>query len=142
MNDLSECDAAYLAGLVDADGTVTVTRKHRNENRHPALSISNTDIDLLKFVSEKVGAGKITSKRVVHQNHTPSFAYVVYNRQALNLIKQIQPFLQTYKAKRAELIIRNYLALTPRNGKYNKNMLLARKSFEEEVLLIKPAKHF
>ena len=86
MNDLSECDAAYLAGLVDADGTVTVTRKHRNENRHPALSISNTDIDLLKFVSEKVGAGKITSKRVVHQNHTPSFAYVVYNRQALNLM--------------------------------------------------------
>jgi hypothetical protein len=86
MNNLSECDAAYLAGLVDADGTITVTRKHSNENRHPALSISNTDIDLLKFVSEKVGAGKITSKRVVHQNHTPSFAYVVYNRQALNLM--------------------------------------------------------
>ena len=56
--------------------------------------------------------------------------------------KQIQPFLRTYKAKRAELIIRNYLALTPRNGKYNKEMLLARKSFDEEVLLIKPAKHF
>ncbi len=86
MNDLRECDAAYLAGLVDADGTITVTRTHSNENRHPALSISNTDIDLLKSVSEKVGAGKITSKRVVHQNHTPSFAYVVYNRQALNLM--------------------------------------------------------
>ena len=82
MNDLSESDAAYLAGLVDADGTVTVTRKHSNENRHPSLSISNTDLDLLKFVSEKVGAGKITSKRVVHQNHTPSFVYVVYKSYA------------------------------------------------------------
>ncbi len=86
MNDLSECDAAYLAGLVDADGTITVTRTHSNENRHPALSISNTDIGLLKFVSEKVGAGKITSKRVVNRNHTPSFTYAVYNRQALNLM--------------------------------------------------------
>ncbi len=86
MNDLSECDATYLAGLVDADGTITVTRKHSNENRHPALSISNTDIGLLKFVSEKVGAGKITSKRVVNRNHTPSFTYVVYNRQALTLM--------------------------------------------------------
>lgn len=50
MNHLNPADAAYLAGLVDADGTVTLSRKHRSESRHLAVSISNTDRDLLDFV--------------------------------------------------------------------------------------------
>lgn len=33
-------DAAYIAGLIDGEGTVTLTRKHRNENRQLCVSIS------------------------------------------------------------------------------------------------------
>jgi hypothetical protein len=139
MNTLTACSAAYIAGLVDADGTITVTRKHINENRHPALTISNTDRYLLKFVLETVGAGKITAKRTTADNHTPSFAFAIYNRQALELIRQLRPFLRTYKAKRSDLILNDYLKLTPRNGKYSKEALRARKCFEERVLAIKPA---
>jgi hypothetical protein len=139
MNTLSKCSAAYIAGLVDADGTITVTRKHINENRHPALSISNTDRHLLEFVLETFGAGKITAKRTISENHTPSFVFAVYNRQALELIRQLRPFLRTYKAKRSDLILSDYLKLTPRNGKYSKAALQARKSFEQSVLAIKPS---
>ena len=53
MNTLSRCCSAYIAGLVDADGTISLTRKHINENRHPVVSISNTDRCLLEFVLEK-----------------------------------------------------------------------------------------
>ncbi len=63
MNDLTPSEAAYVAGLVDADGTVTLMRRHRNENRHAAVSISNTDLGLLQFVCSLVGTGKITNKR-------------------------------------------------------------------------------
>jgi hypothetical protein len=138
MNTLERSDAAYIAGLVDADGTITVTRKHVNENRTPVVSISNTDKILLKFVMQVLGAGKITNKRVREIKHTPSFAFAVYNRQALALIRQLRPFLKTYKAARAELILREYLAVTPRNGKYTVTQLSARKRFEERVLAIKP----
>jgi len=138
VNDLSPCDAAYLAGLLDADGTVTLTRKHLNENRHPAVSISNTDRNLLNFVAETVGAGKLTSKRTVRKEHSPSFVFTIYNRQALRLLEQVHPFLRTYKAKRADLILRDYLALTPRNGKYSDKMRVARRKFEVQVLGIKP----
>ena len=140
MNTLSKCSSAYIAGVVDADGTITVTRKHINENRHPALSISNTDRHLLEFVLDAVGAGKITAKRRVAEHHTPSFAFAIYNRQALELIRQLRPFLRTYKAKRSDLILSDYLKLTPRNGKYSKASLLARKAFEDRVLAIKPSK--
>lgn len=138
MNELSACDAAYIAGLVDADGTITLTRKHKNENRHPSLSISNTDRNLLAFVLDKVGAGKITNKRARRDIHSASFAFAIYNRQALRLMEQLRPFMQTYKARRADLIIQNYLAVTPRNGKYSETMRLARIDFENQVLNIKP----
>jgi hypothetical protein len=139
MNALTKCSAAYIAGLVDADGTITVTRKHINENRHPAVTISNTDRHLLEFVLEAVGAGKITAKRRAAINHAPSFAFAIYNRQALQLIRQLRPFLQTYKAQRADLILSDYLKLTPRNGKYSDAALRARKCFEARVLATKPA---
>jgi hypothetical protein len=52
--------AAYIAGLIDGEGTVTLTRLHANENRRIVVSIANTEIQSLKFVIEQVGAGKIT----------------------------------------------------------------------------------
>ncbi|MGB5543873.1 MAG: LAGLIDADG family homing endonuclease [Gammaproteobacteria bacterium] len=138
LNDLRECDAAYLAGLIDADGTVTLTRKHLGATRHAAVTISNTNRKLLEFVAETVGAGKITSKRAVRKSHSSSFVFSIYNRQALDLLRAIHPYLHTYKARRAELILSDYLQLTPRSGKYGKESKLARRNFEKAVLGIKP----
>ncbi len=128
---------AYIAGLIDGEGTITLTRKHRNENRQLAVCISNTERHLLDFVLDTVGAGKITGKRTTSTAHTPSFTYAIYNRQALRLLEQIHPYLRTYKAKRCALILRDYLLLTPRNGKYSEEQIIERKRFESQVLQIK-----
>lgn len=139
---LNTKDAAYIAGLIDGEGTITLCRKHRNENRQLAISISNTEKTLLKYVLDTVGTGKITNKRTTSAQHTPSFTYAVYNRQALSLLDQVYPYLRTYKAKRAEIIIRDYLRLTPRNGKYSPEQQLKRERFEAEILMIKPERQF
>jgi hypothetical protein len=118
VKPLSQSDAAYIAGLIDGEGTITLTRKHRNENRHLAISISNTKKDLLDFVLFTIGAGKITRKRTTSSHHTPSYTYAIYNRQALQLLEDVHPFLRTYKRERATLILRDYILVTPRNGKY------------------------
>ncbi|OOG22830.1 hypothetical protein B1C78_13815 [Thioalkalivibrio denitrificans] len=135
---LRPADAGYIAGLVDGEGTITLTRKHRNENRQLALTISSTERTVLEFVKETLGAGKITGKRTVRSHHSPSFTYAVYNRQALQILRQIHPYLRTYKAKRSALILRHYLSLTPRNGKYTDSLRQERLQFEAEVLGIKP----
>ena len=137
-SQLSDVDAAYIAGLIDGEGTITLTRKHRNENRQLAISISNTDKGLLEFVLLTIGAGKITAKRTTRPHHTPSYTYAIYNRQALRLLEQVHPHLRTYKRERATLILRDYLALTPRNGKYTEQLQRARANFESTVLRIKP----
>ena len=54
------------------------------------------------------------------------------------LSRQIKRFLRSYKARRAQLILDNYLALTPRNGKYSAGAAAARVAFEAELLAIRP----
>ncbi len=138
VKELSKPEAAYIAGHIDGEGTVTLTRKHRNENRQLCVSISNTERSLLEFVLSAIGAGKITGKRTTQAHHTPSYTYSIYNRQALSLLEQLSQYLKSYKSRRAAIIKQDYIALTPRNGKYSKKLLQQRKAFEETVLNTKP----
>ncbi|MGI9302614.1 MAG: LAGLIDADG family homing endonuclease [Gammaproteobacteria bacterium] len=103
VKTLSPEDTAYIAGLVDGEGTISLSRRHRNENRQLVVSISNMESKLLKFVLGTVGSGRITNKRTYRDNHTPSQTYTISNRRALSLLEQIYPYLRSYKAQRAKL---------------------------------------
>ena len=140
VNQLTSTQAAYVAGLVDADGSISLTRRHRNENRQLVLSISNTDFDLLRQIKIIVCAGRITQKRTYSQHHTPSGEYKIENRQALELIRQIAPHLLTYKARRADLALSDYVRLTPRNGRYTKDIARERSKFVQEFLALNPSR--
>ncbi|GMR08983.1 MAG: hypothetical protein BMS9Abin26_1995 [Gammaproteobacteria bacterium] len=138
VNSLNSSTAAYIAGLIDGEGSICLTRRHRNENRQLEVSISNTEVQLLEYVLKEAGAGRITRKRTYRNNHTPSATYIISNRQALDLLAQITRFLQTYKRKRSELILSDYIRLTPRNGKYNAELFAERTEFIDEFLKTKP----
>jgi hypothetical protein len=137
-NKLSETEAAYIAGLVDGEGSITLSRKHRNENRHLGLTISSTELPMLEFVLAATGVGKITNKARSQPHHSHSYAYAVYNRQALQILEQIHPHLLSYKSARSALAIRDYVKLTPRNGKYTARLKTEREKFELLFLGIKP----
>jgi hypothetical protein len=138
IDQLTTESAAYIAGLVDGEGTITLSRLHANENRRLVVSVANTEIRLLEFVRDNVKGGQITKKRTESDRHTPSFCYSVSSRQALELLRQIAPFLKSYKRKRAELAMELYISLTPRNGKYTSIQLARRKQFEQAFLAAQP----
>ena len=137
LKPLSVKDAAYIAGLIDGEGTVTLSRKHKKENRQLCVSISSTEKDLLDFVLVATGVGKITNKRKSKSHHSPSFVYSLYNRQALALLEQILAHLKSYKRDRAAFILQGYLTVKPRNGKYTARLLANKREFENKVLSIK-----
>ena len=62
-NQLDTACAAYIAGLVDGEGTITLSRIHRNDWRPLVVSISNNELPILRFVLAATGADKLTSKR-------------------------------------------------------------------------------
>lgn len=133
---LSPTDAAYFAGLIDGEGSISLTRLHRGQNRQLALSISNTERALLEWVLNTTHVGKITTKRMSSPLHAPGLTYSVANRQALALLMQVAPFLKSYKAERAQLVIDHYVRLTPRNGKYTNAMRVERCEFERRFAAI------
>ncbi|HXN09349.1 MAG TPA: LAGLIDADG family homing endonuclease [Candidatus Acidoferrales bacterium] len=138
---LDPCDAAYIAGLIDGEGTITLSREHRNENRRLVVSIASTERCLLEFVADRTGCGKITNKRTTSEPHTLSFAFRVTNRQALELLRQVRPYLRSYKAARAALALKHYLVLTPRNGQYTTGQTRARQEFETFFLRLRKTAH-
>ena len=138
VHELTPIDAAYIAGLIDGEGTITLTREHARENKRLVVSISNTEIALLQFVLDSVGAGKITNKRTYSDKHTPSYAYKITNRQALTLLEQIAQYLRSYKRGRAELALNTYISVTPRNGRYTSEQQINREEFERAFLAITP----
>jgi hypothetical protein len=137
-NQLTTDVAAYIAGLIDGEGTVTLTRLHAHENRRLVVSIASTELQLLQFVLESSGAGKVTRKKTSSDRHTPSFCYAVTSRQALSLLRQVSPYLRSYKRQRAELALSRYESLTPRNGKYTADVKSKRCAFEDELLSLLP----
>lgn len=134
VNQLPQDAAAYIAGLIDGEGTITLSRLHANENRRLVVSIANTELPLLEFVIGQVGVGKITRKHTTCDRHVPSFCYAITSRQALALLLQVVPYLRSYKRKRAILALELYESLTPRNGKYDAKTLAERRRFEENLL--------
>jgi hypothetical protein len=109
---------------------------HRGENRRPVVSISSTELPLLLYVKTVVGAGRITNKARARSCHSPSYAYTLLSRQALLLLGQISKYLRTYKAKRARLLLENYLRVTPRNGRYTAAQRKAKQSLEDRFFAV------
>lgn len=138
VTTLSKVNAAYIAAIIDGEGTITLSRKHKKDNRQLSITISNTEMPLLEFILETIEAGKITNKKTYKDNHTPSMTYTINNRQALDLLSQIEPYLKTYKKQRAEFILKNYIRVTPRNGKYNENLKVEREKFVVAFFKISP----
>ncbi len=88
---MNPVDAAYLAGLVDGEGTISLSRIHRGQNRHLVVTISSTEPALLEWTRKTTGVGKITSKRTTSPIHSRGYTYSVANRQALAVLAQIRP---------------------------------------------------
>lgn len=117
--ELDSIDAAYLAGLIDGEGSVSSIRLHASANRQLLLTISSTEPDLVNWALSTVGAGKITRKRPSAPSHAAGLTHCIANRQALAVLRQVAPYLRSYKRQRAELVLARYLAVTPRNGRYS-----------------------
>lgn len=133
---LSTIDAAYLAGIIDGEGAIMLTRNSPNEERRLAIDVSNNDLVMLEWIKKKTGVGHICSKKQYKEHHLPSFTWGTGGRQAIDLLVQVEPFMLTARKLRAKLIIADYIRLTPRNGRYTTAMKRERDRFVEKFYRI------
>lgn len=127
---------AYLAGIIDGEGSISLVKLNRNKNHSPMISIASADKELLEWVQQITGCGRIIAKKNYRPGvHKNTFAINITYYDALRVLQDIEPYLVIErKRKRAKHILENYLSVTPRNGKYSSEMLQRKKEFYREFM--------
>jgi len=123
---------AYTAGLVDGEGSVTLTKGHKNEHRSPCISLTNTSQELVIFLKQQYG-GTIVRQKTYKPWHKRAWVWKLNHRRALDFLELVLPYmLEREKVRRARMLVNRYARVTPRNGKYTPAMLERRLVFEAE----------
>ena len=131
MNLLSDTEAAYIAGIIDGEGTITLTKNKAGNFPSPTISVASSDLELLLWLKEKIGKGTIKKKKNYNpEKHRDSWTFFLKHNNALNLLVRIEQFLViNSKSYRSKLFTQNYHNLTPRNGRYTPEKMSEKELF-------------
>lgn len=130
--------SAYVAGIIDGEGSITLTRMQKNEFRRPCIVISSTDYELLLYIQTLTGGLVTNKKNYDPERHKDSYTLTIKKKKDVFLtLENVSPFLRVkQKRRRAEWILNHYNQVTPRNGKYSPDMLKRKLLFEKTFFKI------
>jgi hypothetical protein len=110
MNRLSRVQRAYIAGYVDGEGCITLSRKKDPEARlgfcfRPHVHVANTHQKSLVMMQRWTGLGRVNHFRAEpDRNRKERWQWQIWSQQARQLLESIVPFL-TIKKERAEILL-------------------------------------
>lgn len=115
---MSPTEAAYLAGFIDGEGTITLTRTKRHENRagfryQPALSIAQSRRSALRRIVRLCGNGRLIPHRTPDGPHQKQGYRVQFTPgQIRHVLPQVLPYLIVKRAQ-ATLMLRVLPLMVP-----------------------------
>lgn len=93
VNEMTVAQAAYLAGLVDGEGSI-IAVKRTNGGRHTwRLQVANTQTVLLDWCIEATGVGSIVTTRRKSDKHQDGHWWQCYSWNAYDVLRQIAPYM-------------------------------------------------
>src|SRR5262245_3668292 len=103
---LSDLEAAYVAGLFDGEGNVSLWRSCSRGRGNYAFKthISNTNLDILYWLQELTGIGYIRMAKPAKPNHKPCGVWICYTTSAAGLLRQLLPYLKI-KGRQTEIVL-------------------------------------
>jgi hypothetical protein len=133
----SDVEFAWAAGVVDADGCVTMRPPSGGSFRHPFVVVDSTDLEILQELASLFG-GRIVSKKSRDPRHRPQWSWRLYGaRNVLAFLGDIVEYMRCpSKAGRARLLLDEYPSLTPRNGRYSADQRIAKYDMEDRFMAI------
>ena len=107
---MSSVEAAYFAGFIDGEGTITTVRTKRESSRsgfryQPILQVAQCETDVLEWLRKVSGNGRIVSAYVkkVREFHRTLYKLTFSPNQIRHVLPQVRPYLRV-KAKQADLL--------------------------------------
>jgi len=94
LDNISELELAYIAGFIDGDGFITISRHHGTStyNGEPIYYVmvgaSQREPEILEWIKSKVGG----SIRPWSQNGHKQHRWNMFNRKAMELCFRLEPY--------------------------------------------------
>lgn len=127
---------AYLAGIIDGEGTITLSPPRGVERRSVSVSVTSTTPELTTWLHANFG-GRLRVRKARKPNHRTPHVWTITHRAAVCLLALVEPYLViTEKRRRAALIREAYATCVPRNGRYSITQLAQREAFEASFFVI------
>jgi hypothetical protein len=120
---MSDFELPYAAGLFDGEGSISLVRHHNNRWPSPQVAGASTDYEVVRWLQIRFG-GSVVTKKPRSSAHSVSYDWRLTDRRALSFLDRIRPYLVIRrKIRRIDLLLDDYLACTPRNGRYSEEIL-------------------
>ena len=113
MRQLSNVERAYIAGIIDGEGSLYCRKVKSPANKirpffyRTELLVGNTNLALLEKIKEVVGDGRIYKINRTHEKPTwsPIWHYKLHTQKLSQFLLQIKDFLIA-KRTQAEILVR------------------------------------
>ena len=63
--NMKDTEKAYIAGIIDGEGSIMLQRIHSNEHPSPCVSIASTTYELLEWIKNIIGKGMIIKIKIL-----------------------------------------------------------------------------
>lgn len=109
IKGLSETDKAYLAGIMDGEGAIYISRKKDPTMKagygyRMCLGVANTDLPLMNWLVDVTGLGSVKPRKRHSTKHKQAYDWYLWSIQAYQFLKAILPYLKQ-KRQRATIAI-------------------------------------
>ncbi len=92
---LTKTEAAYLAGVIDGEGSIQIalrTRRKRDRSFDLRVSVPSATVELIDWIFSRLGGSK-TVYKVPGKNHRPMWRWTMSAQKASDLLEQVLPYL-------------------------------------------------
>jgi hypothetical protein len=145
----NEVTLAYLAGIVDGEGHISIDRSKPNIQRRvspryqPEFVVVNTDRKLIDWLVLNFG-GSVYTRKILKTNWKQSWTWKLGNQQAAEMCRQLIPYLML-KKEQAILLVDFMDNISPRvfgkGSKLSDEELNRRDSIYEQMRKLTDSRH-
>lgn len=130
----TETDKAWVAGLMDGDGCITM-RPSGGPFRSPQIVVDNTDLEILHEL-QRLYEGSLVKKAKQQAHHRQCWSWRLYGADnIITFLTDILPYMKCQaKVDRATLLTTEYKQVTHRNGRYSAEARAEKLSFESRFM--------
>lgn len=136
--NLQDTDLAYLAGLLDGEGSYGIFRDKTGPNTvvwRPKITISMTDEEVIDFVATTWGTTRHKVKRKQYNpNHNEQYVTIISGKKAIAFSEAIRPYVRL-KVRQIDLFSRfgeTYSTSNPERDEVRKSIYLLMRQYNND----------